>query len=198
MSTIEDFENAKTGDRAVKGSFGYVLSDDDDMVPWKIYKGGDYTTSTWMSSEELAKCGFTLDPSPKTPTTAREALALAWELAYPIKEWQRGESGTELIARFKDGDFKTYRAEKSFDGGDVQRWAEVRSLDPLPEPEPELPDWLDADAVVACKDTVVDVWTHCISHPHDDGSGWTRRDPDSCTHWTELEHVTPLYPKKDA
>ena len=128
------------------------------------------------------------------PNTAREALSLVWELAYPLKEGHKGEPGTELIARFKDDDFRIYRALEPFDGDSVQRWAEVRALDPLPEPEP---DWIDAPAVKARVKgyPVLFTWIpvdgpqHHRWHSPVKGQGETYD-------WQDLTDVTPLWPKE--
>lgn len=188
MSTIEDFENAPVGATATHplGSWVRVMKTDNGEESW-ITPNGSY-----FSDELIERRGYTLDQS--APTSARDALDIAWGLAHEVKEGQVIPAGTEIISVRSEIEraYGTTLVDQVADGFDELH---TRTLDPLTELEPELPDWLDADAVVATKDAVVDVWTHCIRHPHDGGSGWTRRDPDSCTHWTELEHVTPLYPK---
>ena len=150
----------------------------------------EQTVNAQNANEKLKARIAELKAKRPAPTTARGALALAWELGHPVNS---GDVIPKGMTCLKDNGDCITMVDHPTD------WTpmfpeNIRTLDPLPDPEP---DWLDAPAVLAFKDAVVDVWTHCISHPHNDGSGWTRRDPDSCTHWTELEHVTPLYPKED-
>ena len=70
----------------------------------------------------------------------------------------------------------------------------LRTLEPLPDPEPE-PDWLDAPAVMARLDSwehdKLDVFTPTGDHP----DRWTKANTMWTFHWNELRDVTPLYPK---
>ena len=68
------------------------------------------------------------------------------------------------------------------------------TLDPLPDPEP---DWLGAPAVMARLGN----WISCadpqvFTRKDKTGTQWTREA--GVYHWTELEEVTPLYPKEEA
>lgn len=124
------------------------------------------------------------------PTTAREALDLAWKLAHPIKEGQVTPKGTRAIDR-TNGVIVEYIAEGDWTPRDLEN---IRTLDPLPEPEPE-PDWLDAPFVLAA---------HKDSHVNPNRVVWARSPIDSdrwvtglvSAYWTELRDVTPLYPKE--
>ena len=134
------------------------------------------------------------------PTTAREALELVWKLAHEMKEGQEVPIGTECISKVADGEFVTYRSLKPFDGVRRPGWAEARTFDPLPDPEP---DWLDAPAVMARPedDTWVAVWQPCeapwCSGATRNESRWVSpRGGAGCRSWRELTDVTPLYPKE--
>ena len=130
-----------------------------------------------------------------TPTTAREALALVWDLAHPMKEGQEVPIGTECIAKVADGEFMVYRSLKPFDGVSRPGWAEARTLDPLPGPEPDPePDWLDAPAVLAAMKgrSGQKVWL-----PKPNGH-WECTCCGVVRHWFNMADVTPLWPKEDA
>ena len=124
------------------------------------------------------------------PTTAREALTLALELAHEMKEGHELPIGTECIAKVRDGEFMVYRSLKPFDGVSRPGWAEARTLDPLPEPEP---DWLDAPAVLAtCGCCGIELW-----RPHSEKDGkWVNVNSGEHALWSTLREVTPLYPKE--
>ena len=120
------------------------------------------------------------------PTTAREALDLAWELAHPLKEGQLVPKGTRLITR-RDNEITIGRNDY-FDTA-VNKWdmENRRTLDPLPDPEP---DWLDAPAVIAVCNDVMD---RAVFVQHGD-NWWTSENYSAKTH--HLRDVTPLYPKE--
>ena len=179
MSTIEDFENAPIGATATDPRGRKAVKMAFDAGRWELENG-------WALGEYgMCKRGFTLDPAP-APATAQEALDLVWGLAHPIKEGQEVPIGTECIAKVRDGEYMTYRSLKPFDGVSRPGWAEARTLDPLPEPEP---DWLDAPAVMAhAEDEEPHVWVNVDAQGWRDEHGHTRR-------WTALRDVDPLYPK---
>ena len=136
------------------------------------------------------------------PRTAREALALAWELAHPVKEGYEVPIGTECISKVADGEFLTYRSKKPFDGGNRPGRAEARTLDPLPDPEP---DWLDAPAVVAfVKGQVSCVDPQVFARANKTGTQelhegyWRSSLTGLHYHWTDLIDTVPLYPRADA
>ena len=124
----------------------------------------------------------------KAPKTAWEALDLAWDLAHPVKEGQVIPKGTRYLEVTLSG---LRERTASGDRKITPELATVRTLDPLPDPEP---DWLDAPAVLA---------THKDSHDRLSPSVWTRDPIDSdrwvtgpfSAHWSELTDVTPLYPE---
>lgn len=192
MSTIEDFESApvgaiatnKGGDQAIK-----TLSMSEGNSIWMA----DYLA--FYKPVGLEKDGFVLETLPSRPTTAREALELAWELAHPVKEGQVIPAGTRVVAR---GDGFTVGRNDYFDVTANDWDAENRrTLDPLPEPEP---DWLDAPAVLAR----VDGWSSCADPQvfarhdwYDAPSEWRCNGAESYP-WQDLRDVTPLYPKEDA
>ena len=129
------------------------------------------------------------------PTTAREALALAWELAHPVKEGQIIPVGTWLVERRGD-EFavgKNDYFEATANDWDVKN---RRTLDPLPDPEP---DWLDAPAVIArcgycsLEDHGLQITLHGrVSN----GRKWECTECQTATDWSNLRDVTPLYPKE--
>ena len=122
------------------------------------------------------------------PRTAREALALAWELAHPVKEGQELPEGTEHIRQHETGFFVRALTVPYV----VTSWVEVntRTLDPLPNPEPE---WLKAPAVMAHTDNddTRRVWTALRDEQ------WASTKHTYTRHWSALRDVTPLYPKED-
>lgn len=119
------------------------------------------------------------------PRTAREALALAWELAHPVKEGQVIPAGTQHIHKT----LKTFFVREMIDSCEASSWdeANIRTLVPLPEP-----DWLDAPAVMSVAEgfSYRRIWV-----PLGDG-GWASVQ-DGRAHWSKLRDVTPLYPKED-
>ena len=125
------------------------------------------------------------------PTTAREALALAWELAHPIKEGQTIPKGTRILRRVL-GSIREYQAGWDFDETITFDHLLVRTLDPLPEP-----DWLDAPAVLAHVDDHIFQQTAVFTPTGDLPNRWTRAETMWTFHWNELRDVVPLYPKED-
>lgn len=181
MNTIKDFEKAPVGATAthkVSGSRAMKINDGDQY--W-ITPMGNY-----LSDEEMGLRGFTLDPT--APATAREALDLAWELAYEVKPGQVIPQGTQFLQGFSSG-LGEYTAERDFEITPAYV-SDIRTLDPLPIPEP---DWLDAPAVLATMDCCLgqDVWVPSTS------GNWKCADHGCDCHWSELENVTPLYPKEE-
>ena len=78
------------------------------------------------------------------PKTAREALDLAWELAYPVKEGQIWPDGAQGISKER-GEWLTFTAHCA-PPVDERAALAHRSLDPIPDPTP---DWLDAAGLLA-------------------------------------------------
>ena len=117
------------------------------------------------------------------------ALDLAWELAHEVKEGQIMPVGTRYVSRSPRGGLVTLTATESWTPD--PRTNEVRTLDPLPEPEP---DWLDAPAVLASMD---DCSWQKVWLPRSGGK-WTCTCCGAILHWSLMADVTPLYPKEDA
>lgn len=114
------------------------------------------------------------------PTTAREALKMAWELAYPVNS---GDVIPKDMTCLQDkGDRITMNSLPT-------NWTpafpeSVRTIDPLPESEPY---WLDALAVLAhTEDEEPHVW---IAR----GTGEWRDEHGNTRHWKDLKDVNPLY-----
>ena len=186
MSTIKDFENAPVGATATHETMGLrVMKINDSTRDWITPRGG------YLSDEEVASRDFALDPS--APTTAREALYLAWELAHEVKPGQVIPKGDRLL-EFDDSGLKEYTAQCDIKI-DPDLAPVFRTFVPLPDPEP---DWLDAPAVLAshplCADTEqIGLWIPAS------GEGmweWPFQQGEFKAHWSELEDVTPLYPKE--
>ena len=132
----------------------------------------------------------------KGPRTAREALALAWELAHPVREGQVIPSGTEFLLSMSDGFYlHDFNAVSEYTANN-QDETYLRTLDPLPDPEP---DWLDAPAVIASHPIYADTEQKGIWIPSNEEGmwEWPFQQGEFMAHWTELENVTPLYPKED-
>ena len=186
MSTIEDFKNAPVGATATRDLRNWVMKANNGEPRWII------RTGLYMDNEEIERQGYTLDPT--VPATAREALDLAWDLAHEVKEGQVIPKGAQYLEYYSSGmeeytagcDFKITPALVPL----------VRTLEPLPEPEP---DWLDAPAVLA----------HCGHCSHGDygpqitlhgpafnRQKWECAECQTTTDWGALSQVTPLYPKE--
>ena len=127
----------------------------------------------------------TLNPS--MPTTVREALDLAWELAHEVKEGQVIPEGSRYLA-FSSFGMKEYTAQRDIKIGS-ELGPVTRTLEPLPVP---LPDWLDAPAVLAatCWCTDQGIWLP------ETGGHWKCARCREDRHWSTLVDVTPLYPKE--
>ena len=185
MNTIEDFKNAPIGATATSPNGNMAFKNGRRTFEWFIFDSRGRPCDNLHNDEMV---GFTL--TPVAPTTAREALALAWEFSDPMKEGHDLPIGTECIAKVRDGEFMVYRSKKPFDGVSRPGWAEARTLDPLPDPEP---DWLDAPAVLARAE--------CFSYRRTwvpAGDGYWVSVEDGLTNWDALIDVTPLWPKEDA
>lgn len=186
MSTIKDFENAPVGATATHKVTG--------SRAMKINDGGQYWITPrrdYLSDEDMGLRGFTLDPS--APVTASEALDLAWELAHEVKPGQVIPADTRFLQNSSSG-LGEHTAE--LDITITPAFAiDIRTFVPLPDPEP---DWLDAPAVLAshplCADTEpIGLWIPAS------GEGmweWPFQQGEFKAHWSELEDVTPLYPKE--
>lgn len=125
---------------------------------------------------------------------SKDALDLAWELAYPVKEGQTIPRGTKYLERH-NGALREYTAFHDMNpkAGEGEL---IRSQDPLPD---SVPDWLDAPAVLANVDAhdefgerIKGVFYQVYDNRWTtDGTEWT-------FHWNELHEVTPLWPREDA
>ena len=181
MSTIEDFKNAPIGATASHDNGSRVMKIDDGKQRW-ITRGGIY-----LSDEQMACFYYTLDPIEPAPTTAREALDLAWELAHEVKPGQVIPKGTRYLDDQGSG-LKENRARCDINISPGLAPA-IRTLEPLPDPEPS---WIDAPAVIATCDYYGMKTLHV---PLERERGWKctkcRLTPTS----HELRNVTPLYPK---
>ena len=183
MSTTRDFENAPVGATATSpyGHIAFKTGIRDSE--WSVYDSYGWYRDK-QPSEEME--GYTLNPT--APTTAREALELAWELAHEVKEGQTITEGTRYL-EFPNSELREYTAPISLDISPALV-PKVRTLEPLSEPGP---DWLDAPAVMARgkhweADQNLDVFTR-------GGDMWQLYGCDQLFHWTDLADVTPLYPK---
>lgn len=183
MSKIEDFEDAPIGATAtyLDGSRAMKMGDGE----W----GWVTPACHYYNDEEMEYWGYTLDPIEPAPTTAFEALELAWELAHPVKEGQIIPEGDRYLA-FSGFGLKEYTAQRDIKI-DSELLSMTRTVKPLSDPEPE---WLDAPAVLASKGEVCPwkkVWL-----PRSDGK-WTCTCCGAILHWSLMIDVTPLWPKED-
>lgn len=125
MSTIEDFENAPVGATATHGG-SRAMKMDGPKRYWVLQNG------LRLNDKEMEHWDYTLDPFNRvSPTTAREALDLAWELAHPVKEGQTIPDATRLVLR---DDYGLLREDEVIGG-----WRHltpptdnIRTLDPIP------------------------------------------------------------------
>ena len=195
MGTLEEFENAPVGATATHPDGIRVVmreGDETDGFPWVCTTYGEL-----FCNEELAEWGYTLERP--EPTTAREALDLAWNLAHEVKEGQTIPEGVRLLDRSYRNDLIAYAPLADFTVN-ARESLSIRTLDPLPEPEP---DWLDAPAVLARLEdkTWTAVWQPCddlwCPGAESSESRWaTPHGGSGCRPWRELRDVTPLYPKE--
>lgn len=117
------------------------------------------------------------------PATAREALDLAWDLAYEVKEGQVIPEGTRYL-EFSSLGLKEYVAERSFKISSSELVSMLRTLEPFPDQEPV---WLDAPLVIA---------TGCwcprgFWEPETDGD-WKCVRCQVIRHWSGLRYVVPF------
>ena len=190
MSTTEDFENASVGRTAIHplGSRAMKM-DDGEWQRWMTPSGNQY------NDEEMVFWEYMLE-SPAS-TTALEALDLAWDLAHEVKEGQIIPAGTRYL------EFHISGLKENIAYVDIKISSELapvfRTVEPLPEPDPEPePDWLDAPAILAthplCADTEqIGIW---IPSNKDGVWEWPIQQGQFSAHWSELENVTPFYPKE--
>ena len=177
MSTIEDFKNVPIGTTATDADGNRTMKVNDGEQCW-ITPWGFYLNDVDMGD-------FTLDVP--APTSVREALDIAWELAYEVKPGQVIPAGTRYLEDQGSGlNERHARCDFNISPGIAPS---IRTLKPLPDPEP---DWLDAPAVIAatcrCPDQKVRV-------PKADGH-WKCSCCRDEHHWSDLVDVTPLYPKE--
>lgn len=194
MSTIEEFEAAPVGAIA-RSHYQTFVRTNLETTPWvgEVRYPGGVRSMERVSADYLAEQGFTLDPTLAVPSTAREALDLAWDLAHPVKEGQVIPANTETILI---SDASLHMTSEGWDQVVEPGLVGIlRTLDPIPAP-----DWLDAPAVLAR----VDGWSSCADPQvfarhdyHDAPSEWRYNGSESYP-WQELRDVTPLYPKEDA
>ena len=187
MSKIEDFENAPVGATATRKVTGIRAMKRDPVTPRWVTPKGNY-----LSDEEMVRWGCILDAP--APTTVREALDLAWELAHEVKEGQTIPKGTRYLevhnSRLREGTavFDIKISSELVPG--------VRTVEPLLDP---VPDWLYAPAVLA----------HCGHCSHGDygpqitlhgpafnRQKWECAECQTTTDWGALSQLTPLYPKE--
>ena len=184
MNTIEDFENAPVGATATGKATGIRA-----MRVARVGERWVLPSGLYVDDESMARWGYTLDPLEPWPTSAREALDLAWELAHPVKEGQIIPTGTRYLEATSFGlRERTAVIDHTISPG----LAHLRTLEPLPEPEP---DWLDAPAVLANEPGTGKRGVF-IPTDRDTGKHWAVVFSALSYPWQELTDVTPLYPKE--
>lgn len=185
MSTVEDFEKAPVGAIATHDDGSKAMKMGDIERRWVTSNG------VHLDDEEVEHRGYTRDPLWPAPATAREALGLAWELAYPVKDGQVIPDGTQYLEFCISG----LRGNTAMcDFVTIPGRAPIRTLDPLPVPLPvPLPDWLDAPAVLAHVDDH-NLQQPAVFTPTGAPGRWSTAGTEWTYHWSELRDVTPLYP----
>lgn len=177
MNTVEDFKNAPTGATATL-SDGLRAMKTGYVEPLWVAQNGFF-----MSNEQVAGRGYTLDlPAPES---AREALDLAWILAYEVKEGRVIPEGTRYLEMHGD-ELKLFTARVDFTSRSPELAAMIRTLEPLPGTGPY---WLDAPAVLAATSMCPDqkIWVPLS------GGVWKCSCCRDELHWYELVSVDPLY-----
>ena len=181
MNTIEDFENAPVGATATHALWSRAMKIDDGEQCWFTPGGNRYNNGG------MVFWNYTLDRP--APTTVRDALDLAWELAHPVKPGQVIPNGTRFM------EFHNSTVKECIAYGDreinLATAPITRTLEPLPEP-----DWLDAPAVLAG----FDGWSHDereVFVPIGPHNHWIRVGSSLTSLWRDLRDVTPLYPKEN-
>ena len=184
MSKMEDFENAPFGATATHDNGSRAMKTD------KVGRSWILQNKIYLDDEEMAHWNYTLDPP--APTTAREALDLAWELAHEVEEGQTIPAGTDYLVS-RNGErpviMRTTVDQLTSKAFGTNR----RTLDPLPDPEP---DWLDAPAVLANEPGTGERGVF-IPTDKDTRKHWAVVFSALRYHWSELEDVTPLWPKEN-
>ena len=121
MNTTEDFKNAPLGAIATIPYGGRAMKIYDGERRWITSRG-----IRW-NDKEMELRGYTLGPAP-APTTAHEALALAWELAHEVEEGQSIPSGTAYLLRDGPGYLlEVAHGARRIDSIDAEY---IRTLDP--------------------------------------------------------------------
>ena len=180
MSTLKDFKNAPGGAIATSPYGGRAMKVYDGERHWITSRG------IHLNDKEMVQLGYTLGPA-LAPTTVREAIDLAWELAHEVKEGQHIPEGVRLLDRFDGNDFSVYTTLVGFTSN-ARDALTFRTLDPLPVPDP---DWLDAPAVIA---TTIGNDNH-RTFANVGNSRWYTPGEKSYL-WTDLTDVTPIYPEE--
>ena len=186
MSTIEDFKNAPIGATATREETGSRAMKMDDVERCWVTPNGLY-----LDDEEMEQRVFTIEPREPAPTTAREALDLAWELAHEVKEGQVIPEGARCLTS-SDSVVREHITQHDVKIRPAHATV-IRTLEPLPDPKP---DWLDAPAVLAVHDSYTEpsVWGKHWDQEGSDGQYQSAVTAGSA-HWSELRDVVPLYPK---
>ena len=143
------------------------------------------TVNAQNANEKLKARIAELKAKRPAPTTARGALDLAWELAHEVKPGQVIPKGTRYLEITRSG---LRERTASGDRKITPELATFRTVEPLPDPEP---DWLNAPAVLAtCGCRGVELW-----HPHSTKGGmWVSVSGENAL-WSTLRDVSPLYSK---
>ena len=182
MKKFKDFKNAPVGATATTALGRRAMKIDDGEQCWITPSGNRYNDGGMVFWD------YTLDPP--APTSAREALDLAWELAHEVKDGQVIPAGTRYLELYGSGlEEYTTRLDLRINSSLAPI---VRTVEPLPEP---LPEWLDAPAVLAeCLNCNADGLTNSV-HVNFIGERWACTECQRTLPWRDLRDVVPLYPK---
>lgn len=139
MSTIENTRNTPTAEDFAEASFSMA-----DGRPW-VRSAPDYPfcwtdgISAWRTNEKMAHLAAEGRARiiREAPTTATALFEAGWEAAHPVPEGREIPAGVGYAWRNRDGNIHTFPQGAPHLVDPLQYFEEFRTLEPLPDLEPE-------------------------------------------------------------